>query len=324
MAGSVAATLVVGSQLSDLGRLDADVKATLFGVEHSRFEFAVVSLAVALATTVFVVAAAAWVQISSHLTLKELVTFPERPGRKILGRRVKGRVREAIEYDLRKRQGMSLVEVVASWGKARTREWALRKSLMAFSEKTGMVHVPRPSNGCSPTVTEMDWTSADDLTDAAGAILAARELHELSAAQQSALASLGNEAQVAYANAKKETDTRESLLAIAVDDASYLRMRLTFGMMLKYIVAATFLGGIAIGTFAWATHPPEEPTSGRVSVVAVPLSELTSLGGLVSSECDPSSLKVEVVVEGSVALVTASSDSDGSTCVLQPASVTDR
>ncbi len=98
--GGIALVMIAGTQLSDLGSLDPSADATLFGFTLSRFDWAVIGLGVALGGTAFIIALCVWVQISSDVSLVEILTFPEETGWRILGWRVRAHVRIDAERDL--------------------------------------------------------------------------------------------------------------------------------------------------------------------------------------------------------------------------------
>jgi hypothetical protein len=331
--GAVATIMVAGTQLGDLGALDSTTNVGLFGWHQTRFEFAVVGLGVMLGGAALAITLAAWVQVSSSVTLRDLAQFPEKPRRYMwLGWRVRARVREGIEGDLEQRGEVGAVDpatgrrsdalsaVIGAWGQARIDEHRNRAALLALEEDLADLRTPRPVNRCRLTGIRrghhetIDWKDGARLRDLAQRLRSTTTLVEVPPAELQALKALEDQANETYINASQETTERFKLVNRVLQDASYLRLRLAFGMVLKYIVVAAVLAGVGIALFAWATHPPKiDPRNTAIAVV--PAGTVTSLTNYLGSQCDASTLKIQIV--GNAAVLSAASTSQKDTCTFK-------
>lgn len=227
---------------------------------------------------------------------------------------MRAKVRQTIEHDLKTRTNNSratVASVTKEWADARESEWRHRRALIALSDRAGGHRVPVTSKG----LLRIDWADEASLVGAADAIAESSSLKKLTADQGGALDVLENKGDEAYKNSLIATRAHWQVVGRMLSDASYLRMALSFRMVLKYIVGLAVLGAMGIAMFVWASHPPESG-SGAPTFAIVPLTAVnqhTYLG----SGCDPSSLKIETVADAKVAIISATALSPDENCVLQ-------
>jgi hypothetical protein len=120
-----------------------------------------------------------------------------------------------------------------------------------------------------------------------------------------------------YKNAFRDTRVQFRLLRLILWDASYERMRRSFGMVLKYIIASTIVTGIGIALFAWSTHPPKTDTR-QPSALILPAASVTTPQRYLGANCDPSTLKVEALGSTNLVVLSATSLDAAKPCELSP------
>lgn len=316
LAGGIAAAMIVGSQLTDIGDLSSDDRVSLFGWEQSRLTFAVLGLSLGLAGAATAIALAAWVQTTSFLTLDELSRYSARPRVRILGWRVKALVRRTVERELERRGVENLnrrantrvLRAAEDWRDAREVSIERSQALEDLRNELAMARVPTTGTGDKA----LDWAKRQTLIDRLGVLRSAQPVL-LCDDIAKALDRFEAQAVAAQENAAARSRRHRELVKLILDDASYLRLKRSFSMVLKYIVLAFAVAGCGIALYAWAAHPGEE--SGKPTVVVVPLDD-TAPTTPVLEGCDPSTLKVQAVAGEGVLIITAESTSEDVTCTI--------
>ncbi len=308
--GAIATVMVAGSQVSNLGSLDSTTTTSLFGWHQTRFEFAVIGLGLALGSIAVAVALSVWVQTTSDVTLHGLMGYPTSSclGLRVLRWRVQARVGHTIDQELKaKDSSYSFAEVVSRWSEARREAEAQWEALVVLETEIASLRIPS-------TIDPLLWTDGDKLKEHAQLLARASELVTLSPSQRDAVLALRDRAEDAYGYQNRKATHRFRFVNTALDDASYLRMRLSFGMVLKYLVVSAVVAGVGIGMFAWATHPPSSALRRSTSVFVIRSSDVANAQVYLGSDCDPSTLKVNVLESQGVAILTAASRSDNTNC----------
>lgn len=315
--GAIATVLVAGSQLADLGSLDTTDRVELFGWHQTRFEFAVIGLGVALGSIAVAVTIAIWVQTTAHVTLEKLCSYPVEPKARMLEWRVRAKVRQAIERELERRgvnaEDDKRVEVVATrWREARSKEQQVRQAHLALDDALQKLRVPALSSGEAASVT--DWTNPTQLVDLAKRLNEDPPASEPDEKAVSALAALESQMKAAYANSRSETRQTFRLVTRVIQDASYLRLNMSFSMTLKYIVLAFIAAGVGIAMFAWAANPPETSTTRSPTVVQLPIN--ASVDDITFEGCDAATLVITPVAEQGFTYVSAAASAEDGVCVI--------
>jgi hypothetical protein len=325
--GAIATVMVAGSQLSDLGGLDDTVNASLFGWHQTRFEFAVVGLAVMLGATAFAIALAVWVQFCSHVNPRMLCGYPTavKPYQWFVWR-VQAKVRVGVEGDLEGRgvhtetvdgKEVTRVErVMDRWRDARLEERTQHEANRVLAARLADLRTPEPSATATsgPPTPALDWSNGDALAARADALAAAPATRALDATALARLETLERQAAQRLQGAEAESSDRYALVWRVLSDAAYLKMRLSFRMVLKYLVLAGVVAGGGIAMFAWASHPPKQ-LDRTPAVLVVPVGAAANAREYLGPDCDASTLKVTPVGDGTVVL-SAASRTAGTTCRL--------
>ncbi len=162
----------------------------------------------------------------------------------------------------------------------------------------------------------VDWTDgkelvtlADGLADAARPTVPAPERDQYSVLEQRYTEN--------YNNAVADKGDRFTILRRVLDDASYVRMRRSFGMVLKYITLSAIIAGAGVALFAWSTHPPKVDLR-KSAVLIVPAATVQAPQSYLGADCDPTTLKVEALGDTNLISISAASSTSDKTCVLGP------
>jgi hypothetical protein len=119
----------------------------------------------------------------------------------------------------------------------------------------------------------------------------------------------------AYRQREDDSEKRWKVVSRVIDDASYLRMKMSFSMILKYLVADLTLVAVGIAGYAWATHPPKVETGTDPIVKVISLKGITNPVLVAGTGCDAATLKVVIAPDGQTAVISGSARS-GTTCAL--------
>jgi hypothetical protein len=287
--------------------------------------FAVTGLGVALGSIAFAVASVAWVQTTSFLTLDDLCEFPtEKKWFQLPGSRIKFRVRESIERDMARRgtgalPGTHVSSAAAAWKAARDLERERREALVKLNDALQLLTSPnRQALEEARTSSKLrgndPWADGDMLISLATKLADSRPEPGAASDGHSNLDELQDEAIRAYTSSKNETNNRFELVQRILYDASYLRLKYSFSMVLKYVVLVLALAGAGISTFAWATHPPKSD-EGTPGVLVVSRAQASSRG-LRFTDCDASTLKIDSLSQPNELIISAASSTSGKACVI--------
>jgi hypothetical protein len=277
-----------------------------------------------LGATASIIALCIWVQVTSDVSLAAIERFPVKTRRgRVWGWRVRARVRTEVEEDLRERgvplstpkgggTPNRLYTAMQIWRRARVLSDRTRVAALVAEREITRLRAPRvgPAGGL------VDWTDATQLVATANAAIAATPPGAGATPVPDALTVLETQVEENYDNTSAETNWRFNLIDRVLSDASYVRMRRSFGMVLKYIIGAAALAGIGIALFAWSTHPPK--SDDRVpAVLVVPAASVKDAQKYLGQYCDPTTLKVQALGDTKLIAISATSATTGHACTLK-------